>query len=194
MLLFYMCIRKILISNSVMLLFFLSCMPILLFSQAPGCPNIQVDDETINCNTQCVDLVATYSQTGETTSYDVSSISYSPPSSFSVGTSTIVGTDDVWGNIITIPFNFCFFGNNYNQLVLGSNGVISFDLSNAGGYCAWGFSNPIPNTTGVPYRNAISGAYHDIDPSVGGIIKYSMQGSYPCRRFVVNYYNVPHFM
>ena len=90
-------------------MFFLASIPVHLFSQAPGCPDIQVDDEIIDCNTSCVDLVAIYPQTGETTTYDVDAISYSPPSSFNVGTSTIVGTDDIWGNTITLPFNFCFF-------------------------------------------------------------------------------------
>ena len=30
--------------------FILLLLPILIFGQAPGCPNIQVDDETVDCN------------------------------------------------------------------------------------------------------------------------------------------------
>ncbi|MEE2931449.1 MAG: hypothetical protein VX370_02870, partial [Bacteroidota bacterium] len=54
-------------------------LPNIIFGQAPGCPNIQVDDQTVTCNNPCVDLVADYLHTGETTQYDVSSIPYAPP-------------------------------------------------------------------------------------------------------------------
>ena len=32
------------------LIFFVFLIPFSLIGQAPGCPNIQVDDETVNCN------------------------------------------------------------------------------------------------------------------------------------------------
>jgi len=165
-----------------------------ILAQAPGCPGIDAGaDINLDCSSNCTTLTASVLEVGTTSTYSVSSIPFSPPYSFNLGTPTIVGTDDIWGNVITIPFDFCFFGNNYNQIVVGANGVVSFNISNANGACAWFFTNTIPNTTGVPYRNAISGAYHDIDPSVGGSVKYSILGSYPCRTFVVNYYNVPHY-
>ena len=165
------------------------------YSQAPGCPGIDLGpDTTISCNTPCVTLNASILDVGLTNTYTVSSLSYAPPYPFNQGNAIFVNLDDVWSELISLPFNFCFFGNTYNQIVIGANGVISFDISNANGYCAWSFTNTIPNSTGVPYRNSINGAYHDIDPSVGGNIKYSILGSYPCRTFVVNYYNVPHYL
>lgn len=175
--------------------FILLSLPILIFSQAPGCPNIQVDDETVDCNNPCVDLTATFLQTGETTNYEVSSIPYAPPYPFTGGTPTFVGTDDVFSPVITIPFDFCFYGNSYNQLVIGANGVLSFDLNLASGFCAWSFSDTIPsspNTSG-PYENAIHGAFLDINPAVGGDINYATLGSAPCRTFVINFNAVPDF-
>lgn len=170
-------------------------LPKLMFSQAPGCPNVYAGTDTVvDCNTvSCVQLTANYLNVGQTTSYTVSSTPYAPPYSFSGGTQLFIGIDDVWSSVISMPFNFCFFGNTYNQIVIGTNGVISFDLSNAGGFCVWGFSNTIPNPS-IPYPNSINGAYHDIDPAVGGDINYAVLGSYPCRTFVVNYNNVPHFL
>ena len=44
--------------------FILLSLPILIFGQAPGCPNIQVDDETVDCNNPCVDLTATLAAPG----------------------------------------------------------------------------------------------------------------------------------
>ena len=168
-----------------------------IFSQAPGCPNVYAGPDTIvDCNTvSCVQLTANYLNVGQTTSYAVTSTPYAPPYPFLGGTQLFIGIDDVWSSVISMPFNFCFFGNTYNQIVIGANGVISFDLSNAGGWCEWSFSNTIPNTTGEPYRNSINGAYHDMDPSIsGGDINYAILGSYPCRTFVINYNNVPHFL
>ena len=108
------------------ILLFLS--PNIIFGQAPGCPNIQVDDQIVTCNNPCVNLVADYLHTGETTQYDVSSIPYTPPYPFTGGTSAFVGTDDIFSGLINIPFDFCFYGNTYNQLVIGANGLISFDV------------------------------------------------------------------
>ncbi|HRD41124.1 MAG TPA: hypothetical protein PLC65_21025, partial [Bacteroidia bacterium] len=48
------------------------------------------------------------------------------------------------------------------------------------------------NNTSIP-RNAILGPWHDIDPSVGGLIEYATLGVAPNRRFVVSYDNVPMF-
>ena len=170
-------------------------LPNIIFGQAPGCPNIQVDDQTVTCNNPCVDLVADYLHTGETTQYDVSSIPYAPPYAFTGGTSAFVGIDDTWSALINIPFDFCFYGNTYNQLVIGANGLISFDISLANTTCNWSYSATIPSTPTItgPYENAIHGAYHDIDPSVAGDINYAVLGTAPCRTFVVNFSNTAHF-
>ena len=175
--------------------FILLSFPILIFGQAPGCPNIQVDDETVDCNNPCVDLTATFLQTGETTSYEASSIPYTPPYPFTGGTSAFVGIDDIFSSVITIPFDFCFYGNTYNQLVIGANGLISFDISLAGTFCQYSYTANIPSnpTTTGPYENSIHGAYHDIDPSITGDINYAVLGSAPCRTFVVNFSNVAQF-
>ena len=102
-----------------------------------------------------------------------------------------MNTDDVWSNVINLPFTFCFFGNTYNQLVIGSNGVISFDVSQQGVIIV----GPLPTLCQVPSlpTNSIMGIYHDIDPSVCGAIRYANLGSYPCRTFVVNFDNVCHY-
>jgi len=95
-----------------------------------------------------------------------------------------------------MPFKFCFYGNTYDRLVIGENGVVSFDTSYAGQVCNWQVM-PLPyvgNTANnnVPFPlNAIFGPYHDLDILSGGSVSYQTIGSYPCRKFVISYNNVP---
>ncbi|MFH2096752.1 MAG: PKD domain-containing protein [Bacteroidota bacterium] len=163
----------------------------LILSQAPGCPDIDAGpDQLLDC-VPCTNLSATVLQTGATTTYAVSNIPYAPPYPFTGGTPTFVGVDDVWSGVINLPFDFCFYGNLYNQIVVGANGLITFDITQAGGYCPWSYTASVPS--GSLPLNSIFGAYHDIDPSVYGDINYAVLGAYPCRTFVVNYNNVAQF-
>jgi gliding motility-associated-like protein len=157
----------------------------------PGCPSVNAGpDIALPCGTNCTNLTATFFQTGNTSTYGVSSIPYTP-FSYTAGTATLVNIDDTWSDTVDLPFNFCFFGTSYNHLVIGSNGIITFDLSEANGYCAWDItaSGTVP-TTNI-YRNCIMGPYHDIDPSLGGDIYYQISGTAPCRTFVVSFNRVP---
>ena len=144
------------------------------FAQLPACANVFLGpDTTLSCTSNCITLQAEVTEVGLTNSYSVSSINYAPPYAFDQGTPIIAGYDDVWSEIIPLPFAFCFFGNTYDKIVIGVNGVITFDttLASPPGFnfftasqCDWPFSQSIPNSTGLPYRNTINGAYHDINP------------------------------
>ncbi len=161
----------------------------------PGCPNINAgNDATVNCDNACVQLSASYLRTGATTSYVVSSIPYNPPYPFNQGTNIIMDIDDTWSPLLNLPFDFCFFGQSYNKVSVGSNGVVSFNQSYAGGYCPWSFNVTCPNSS-LPL-NSIFGPYHDLDPthywlSSNGTIKYGILGTTPCRTFVLSYDEVP---
>ncbi len=166
------------------------------FAQGPGCPNVYAgDDVELDCGEPCTDLTASYLDTGETTSYAVSSIPYAPPFPFTGGTPVSVNTDDIWSDAIQLPFDFCFFGETYSQMVIGSNAVVSFDLVNnpPGDYCDWSFSDPIPSPN--LFFTTIFGPYMDVDPSVGGsgVINWTVFGESPCRTMVVNFPNIPYF-
>ncbi len=166
-----------------------------LYSQS-GCAYIDAGpDQTVTCSASCATFNANVQIANSTTSYTVQSIPFNPPYPFNTGTPITVGLDDVWSDTLTLPFYFCFFGNTYNKIVVGSNGVISFNIDQANGYCEWSFSDSIPtnDTFLFPMPNSIFGVYHDIDPSVCGNIRYAVLGSYPCRTFVVNYDNICHF-
>ncbi|PKP04951.1 MAG: hypothetical protein CVU11_02065 [Bacteroidetes bacterium HGW-Bacteroidetes-6] len=169
----------------------LLALPSVVFAQAPGCPYIAGSNDTTTCGTSSVTLHADALATGLTTSYTVSSIPFAPPYPVTSGTVFSLGTDDIWSSSpITIPFNFCFFGSSYNQIWVGSNGVLTF--TNPGStYCPWSFTASVPSSSLI--MNSVFGVYQDIDPSVCGTIRYAVLGSYPCRTFVFNFNQVCHF-
>ncbi|HRG58074.1 MAG TPA: hypothetical protein PK323_03905 [Bacteroidia bacterium] len=75
-------------------------------------------------------------------------------------------TDDQYSQVINLGFTFNFYGNNYTQCLISTNGYITFDLSGAGGYSPWSINNPIPSAANP--TNSIMGPWQDVNPGVGG--------------------------
>lgn len=171
-----------------------------------GCPNVVsgglglngADPAPFNCTaaSTCVDLEATYLDLGETTDYIVEPILYNPPFSFSgLANPVSVNTDDVWSPVVNLPFDFCFYGNTYNQCVIGSNGILTFNTSLAGTASGYSFNNNIPISGNAQLReNSIFGVFHDIDPGVGGEVGWELI-TLPtgCRALVASWSDVPMF-
>ena len=132
--------------------------------------------------------------------YAVESIPYDPVDpTFHAGSRLNISSDDSWENApISFPFTFMFFGYPYTQAVVGSNGIVSFDLTRVGQRCEYRFYQnlPIPNPI-FPEKNAIYGVYEDIDPggglsSIQGMFRY-VGGTYPCRYLCASVNEVPLF-
>ena len=171
-----------------------------------GCPGVVAggfgldgaDHSPIVCtaSSTCVDLEATYLDLGNTTSYIVEPIAYNPPFSFNgLANPVSVNTDDVWSPIVNLPFDFCFYGNTYTQCTIGSNGILTFNTSLAGGSSGYSFSDNIPiSGHSQLVENTIFGVFHDIDPGVGGEVGWELV-TLPsgCRALVASWYNVPMF-
>lgn len=179
-----------------------------LFAVAQNAPiafiNIQ-QPELICTQGNCIELTTEYLTTRSTTDYVINSIPYSPLFPFTGGTILNATGDDIWTSKISLPFNFCFFGNTFNSLLVGSNGVLTFDLTNnlPSGYCIWPFTQTIPNVT-FPIRNAIYGVYQDSDirtppvtnPQIQNVNFYILDTGVnvaPNRVFVVNFNELPQF-
>ncbi|WP_139149615.1 GEVED domain-containing protein [Flavobacterium caeni] len=167
-----------------------------------GCHNVVsgglglngADVPPTNCTSgSCVTLEANYLQVNAPTNYTVASIPYAPPYQFNCLKNPVsVNDDDVWSPIVNLPFNFCFYGNNYSQCLISSNGAITFDLTNntPGGTSAWSFANNLPSTN--LFRNAIFGVYHDIDPRVGGEVGWELITlNTGCRALVAAWHDIP---
>ncbi|MGB0884529.1 MAG: PKD domain-containing protein, partial [Flavobacteriales bacterium] len=95
-------------------------------------------------------------------------------------------TDDVYSPLINIGFPFEFYGNTYTQCVASSNGYLSFNASNAGGYSPWSINSVIPTNAPHTY-NAILGPYADVNPgiSANSEVDYATYGVAPNRVFIV---------
>ena len=118
--------------------------------------------------------------------YTISTIPYTPDP-YTAGTQVTLSDDSQTG-LLNIGFNFCYYGNTYSQFIIGANNFITFS---AGGSATW-VTTPIPNPGTVP-KNAIMGPWQDINPGVGGTVRYQVYGVAPFRRLVVSWNNIPMF-
>lgn len=171
---------------------------ILSYSQAPV--NVKVKDAAGNENFNvtctnnldangCIALQVEYPVLKQTTGYEVSQETYSPPIAMNQGTSLNANYDDLFAVKLDLPFKFCFYNQNFDALVVGSNGMVTFDLSQLGNinYPNVQWQNP---SASLP-KNSIFGVYHDIVFSSGDTseIYYSTIGTAPYRKFVINFFD-----
>ena len=188
------------------LLLFICLLPFLQsWSQNPATvfsiPNRTI---TLPCGTSCASISAVVPDIRETNDYIVSSMPYLPFAWVTPGgidVTTILGTttifDDRWSNPVNFPF--CFWGNTFPSLIIGTNSAITFDVTRAGtgsGYSISNTTGSIPNTAYAP--NMIFGPYHDIDidyadASTNSKIEYRIEGTAPNRRLIASYSNIPYF-
>ena len=116
------------------------------------CPDITIDekydhtpstlyrlngwDTAITCDVRSMVLNATPFITTQhfNGTYLIEPIPYNPPdTSFHAGQHLSISQDDAWENSqISFPFDFMFFGKKYNSAVVGSNGLVTFDLTKVG--------------------------------------------------------------
>ncbi|WP_044403370.1 T9SS type B sorting domain-containing protein [Lacinutrix sp. Hel_I_90] len=196
-------------------LFFLLFFPLALLAQNNS-PFIEItdsqglDDILVDCDypvdgNRCFVLEANYTIINETTSYEVSQIPFNNLTGLTNETLVNISGDDKWSAVLPIPFDFCFYTEGYNQLLIGDNGIISFNSALALADSPY-FAGTIPNAS-MP-TNAIFGVFHDLtndnnvfgctnDPSTieneCGEIKTYITGSAPTRSFVISYENLNHF-
>lgn len=169
---------------------------------------------TLPCGTSCTNISIGAPNIKQTTDYIVSRPAYLPYAFLGGGaTDNNIIIDDNYSVHIPFPFAFswCFFGLNYPEFVVGTNGVVTFDVSNSGESNAYPLESggnpiPIPYAGGSPgsispayYPKAsIMGPYHDINPNASTKtadtrIEWRVEGTAPRRRFVISYNYVPLF-
>ena len=135
--------------------------------------------------------------------YTASSTTYS----FEAISGTVLPTTDdvLFNSIVLFGFPICFDGYSFNGGYVASNAAFVFDAvpcfpniltsTYAAGGVGTGYSisGPAPtNSTSIP-RNAILAPWHDINPSLGGVIQYTVLGVAPSRRFILSFENIPMF-
>jgi gliding motility-associated-like protein len=167
---------------------FLGIFSIVCFSNsynAQTCVSVNAGPDVTICSPNCTTLTAIPVPSNATTSYSVAQIPYAPDP-FTAGTAVAL-PDDGQTALIPLPFPFCYFGTVYNSFIIGSNGWVGFSATTS----TWVINNPVPDASGASPRNCIMGPWQDINPSVGGTIRYQTYGVTPCRRLVVSYNAVP---
>ena len=118
-----------------------------------------------------------------TSAYELTLPTYTPQNT---GGTVIPSSDDATHGPFNIGFTFAFFGNNYTQFYVGSNGWIGFSAGQTTGYTA----QFIPNA-GSP-KNTILADWEDLYPGSANIY-YQTIGTAPNRKLVVSFNNVPHY-
>ncbi len=97
-------------------------------------------------------------------------------------------SDDSVSAAQALPFPVEFYGIAYNQLFVGSNGLIGFASSFGVNFLSNG-ALPDPN---VP-NAAIYAAWDDLNPGAGGSVRIGTVGTAPDRKVVVSWVDVPRF-
>jgi gliding motility-associated-like protein len=175
----------------------------LLCAQNPA-TTFEIPSRTINlpCGTNCTPITATVPHIKQSTDYVITTPAYQPFAWVTAAgidiTSLISGTsfDDQWTSVIPF-FSFCYYGNAFSSLVIGTNSAITFNTSASGntGYVL-STTSTIPRSAFGFEPNMIFGPYHDIDIDQTGNnkrIEYRIEGVAPKRRFIVSFNDIPYF-
>jgi gliding motility-associated-like protein len=153
----------------------------------------------------CLKLKVDYSKVNSTLDYEVLDTPFFLGEKFNLGNKIKITSEDRFSDIVKLPFPFCFYGNTYNDIVIGNNGIVSFDTNLANQNCPWNIVGSLPNPNLV--RNAIFGVYHDLsntsnltckdnpntpENECGEIYIYT-EGVAPCRKFTISFDKMSHF-
>lgn len=85
---------------------------------------------------------------------------------------------------LRLPFLFPFYGQDYDAVYIGANGLLGFSNK--------GLANPSPTLPHHGLMGPILSPYGaDLDPSRGGTVAYGIDGEPPRRRFAATWENVP---
>jgi gliding motility-associated-like protein len=179
------------------------CFDTINFSVARACSQVpfNITDRDSICNGTCATILTSLPVLKKTTSYTLAAIPYEatlPCEGSGISAPGSIRLDDIHSLAVPIGFDFCFFGNTYNQCVMSANCYVTFNAALSGLFSPWAFGAgaAIPSA-GIPeIRNSILAPYHDIDPSVGytpTYVTYQTVGVAPFRAFIVKYTNIPMF-
>jgi hypothetical protein len=96
------------------------------------------------------------------------------------------GTGDDGSVIVTLPVAIPYYGSNYSQLKICTNGWVSFDVaSTSNAY----LNTPVPDA--AEPKNTLFGFWDDLDVRTSGNIYY--YNDVANSRFIVEYKDVPHY-
>jgi hypothetical protein len=161
--------------------------------------------KNLPCGQNCTNISFQTPHFKHTHDYLLTTIPYTPFPYLSASGSEdpVLYADDQYSAIVNLPFTFPFYDSLFTKTVVGSNGIMTFDIANASCSNAWPITQTIfyaggticsAGTTYYP-KASIMGAYSDLDPraiasDADRKIQWHVEGVAPCRKFVVSYYHV----
>lgn len=149
-------------------------------------------------NAECFEIVplelitdASLCNVSSTENYEVTTI---PHVIYNFLTTPTVNLDDTFTFRLDIPFDFNFFGETYDEFVIGTNGIVSFEASYSNAECdpSMDVARSIPSPD--LYRNSIFGVYHDMQNVGNGSIAHGVVGEAPFRKFIIFFEEVNQFL
>ncbi len=103
------------------------------------------------------------------------------------GTGTALTLGDDSGEFVPLGFTFSFYGVDYTEIAVCSNGYLTFSDEDLGDYT----EDPIPNVE-LP-NNIIAPLWDDFSPNNGGTVHYATMGTAPDRYFIAQWTDVPEY-
>ncbi len=197
--------------NRILIFVFLFTLQSTINSNAQSCFTISPNVYNIPCGSNCTNISFKVPNYKTTEDYTLKTIPYQPFAFITAtGTQeTNLYDDDQYSDKYPIGFTFCFFGDKYEKIVIGSNCIVTFDTTNANTSNNYSIaaSTSIPftggtqNSAGSGYiaKASILAPFQDIEPTptanpADRKIEWRVEGVAPCRRFIVSYYKIPHFL
>uniref|UniRef100_UPI0039A432A0 T9SS type B sorting domain-containing protein n=1 Tax=Ornithobacterium rhinotracheale TaxID=28251 RepID=UPI0039A432A0 len=148
-----------------------------------------------DCGSGCKDLKVIYTPVYNTNTYEVKPGKYAE---INIEKDTRIAVlPDRYSKKVKLPFKFELYGEVKDEIVFGENGVISFDPKWEEQYCPQFPSQKInASDKGSLLTHTIFGAMQDLSfpesNSKSGIY-YRVEGKFPCRKFVVTYFEAYQF-
>ncbi len=150
------------------------------------CKNISITlDENDSGNITPSDIIEGFARTNE---YTINTaINFNPENISSIETPVSLSDDDL-SRELPIGFSFNFFGEDYTNFKISSNGFITFNNDFDSGCCSGQTlpSNSTPN-------NLIAFAWTDLVPDRNNFMSYATIGEAPNRILIVNANNIRRF-
>jgi hypothetical protein len=113
-------------------------------------------------------------------------------SGFTTSSTGLTTADDQWSSIISLPFIFQFWGANYNNCIIGTNGCVGFNTGFANSYNTWP-AGCLPNTFTNDLKSTIQFPWHDLFFNSGGTAEYTTVGVAPNRTWIIQYCGVHYY-
>ena len=153
---------------------------------------IDAGTDVIICDIENVDLSANYTPNSiGTNDYTIESIPLNMDPSNS-GTNLNGLGDDIYSGVIDIGFDFCFYGNIFDQLLISTNNYLTFDITNAM-HILLGILMPFQVRLRQDKLLMLMGPWMDLNPNNGGGLYYNVYGVAPFRRFVASFEDFGYF-